>query len=165
MSRNILSHGSGASRIYEFHHIRGASSKRIGGRQGEYLPNAGIKDQDRGRLEQHLPQVCPMLIPRAASDRLHAERLHPATTPVGVPGRSEELGDLGRHLAPGLGQHERRNALAPAGHGPPDRALAGATSRHRARVIGRVLFEPSSNGTPARIRASSLFARFDPLGA
>ena len=47
-------------------------------------------------LEQHLPQVCPMLIPRAASDRLHAERLHPATTPVGVPGRSEELGDLGR---------------------------------------------------------------------
>ena len=50
-------------------------------------------------LEQHLPQVCPMLIPRAASDRLHAERLHPATTPVGVPGRSEELGDLGRHLA------------------------------------------------------------------
>ena len=26
----------------------------------------------------------------------------------------------------GLGQHERRNALAPAGHGPPDRTLAGA---------------------------------------
>ena len=83
-----FSHGSGASRIYEFHHIRGASSKRIGGRQGEYLPNGGIKDQDvSSGLEQHLPQVCPMLIPRAASDRLHAERLHPAATPVGVPGR------------------------------------------------------------------------------
>ena len=32
----------------------------------------------------------------------------------------------GARRAAGLGQHERRNALAPAGHGPPDRALARA---------------------------------------
>src|SRR5829696_6534902 len=31
----------------------------------------------------------------------------------------------GARRAAGLGEHERRNALAPAGHGPPDRALAG----------------------------------------
>ena len=28
----------------------------------------------------------------------------------------------------GLGQHERRNALARAGYGPPDRALAGTAA-------------------------------------
>ena len=32
----------------------------------------------------------------------------------------------GARRAAGLGQHARRNALAPAGHGPPDRALARA---------------------------------------
>jgi hypothetical protein len=37
----------------------------------------------------------------------------------------------GSRRSAGLDQHVRRNDHAPAGHGPPDRALAGAAPRQR----------------------------------
>ena len=55
-------------------------------------------------------------------------------------GRNTRSRDVERHRSgsrrpAGLGEHARRNALAPAGHGSPGRALAGAAGR-RATVLG-----------------------------
>ena len=53
-------------------------------------------------------------------------RVRHMTNRPGDPNVVVERHRSGARRAAGLGQHERRNALAPAGHGPPDRALAGA---------------------------------------
>jgi len=77
---------------------------------------------------------------RGSHHRPHHAHDQPATRPEAV---AVDHHRHGSRWPAGLGQHERRNALAPAGHGPPDRTLAGAAPHGivvsaRRRLAGRV---------------------------